>query len=157
MANITLSYRSVNNSTRFNSTVSTCQEQFFREKILQTSENFDTNQGYYDGLTSLNYQLLISMLICWSLLYISLKNSTKSAGKMAYLTSILPYVCLIALLLTVSQQNGFTYGISRYQGCRGPVDRWPDVRSSNLFIFCKWLESKGLNQILESKVEVASR
>jgi len=91
----------------------TCQEHFFNTQILGQ----DSTIGDFpltDGLTSINFPLMAAMFLAWLLIFGSLMKKTSSAGKMSYVTSILPYTCLIILLVTTLQQDGAMNGIRRY-------------------------------------------
>ena len=106
-----------NFSIKQNKTVSlknkTCQEQFFNTQILGQDDTIP-DSPMTDGLTSINVPLMVAMFLAWVLIFGSLMKKTSSAGKMSYVTAILPYTCLIILLVTTLQQDGAMNGIKTY-------------------------------------------
>ena len=91
-----------------------CQEQYFKHKILKHSNLTGTLAGYYDGLLEFNFPLVLAFLVIWYLVFLSLKNKTSSLGKISYVTALTPYFCLFVLLIVTAFQPGAKFGISKY-------------------------------------------
>ena len=86
-----------------------CQEEFFNSVVLQDTFDFTS------GIFSFNWPLLLAFFLSWTLVYIGLFKSTDSAGKMSYILSTLPYICLTALLIGVSTKEGsWSVGVAKY-------------------------------------------
>ena len=104
------------NRLKGNSTkIKTCQDEFFNDKILGQAGLENSENPIIDGLGDVNYALLASVIFVWFLVFGSLMKKTSSAGKISYITSLLPYTCLIILLITTLQQDGAMNGIKRYR------------------------------------------
>ncbi|EFX60064.1 hypothetical protein DAPPUDRAFT_38809, partial [Daphnia pulex] len=59
-------------------------------------------------------KLVLSLLACWMLVFLSLSKGIKSLGKVSYLTAIFPYIIIIALLIRGVTLPGAIKGIEFY-------------------------------------------
>jgi len=81
------------NITDTNMTVVASTEQYFRQGVLKDKVDISTGIGLPDPA------LLGCLVLCWVLLYLTLRKGVSSSGKVAYFTSIFPYSVMIALLI----------------------------------------------------------
>jgi len=103
-----------------------CQESFYDDEILMNTDSF-TN-----GLSSLNWPMVLTLVISWLIIYWSQTKGTGTTGKISYITSILPYLCLTALLIgTLNLPGATTVGIKKYV----TID-WAHLATSKV-----WLEA----------------
>ena len=68
-------------------------EQYFRSGVLKEKTDISAGLGLPDPT------LAGCLLVCWLLLYLTLKDGVSSSGKVAYFTAIFPYVVMLALLV----------------------------------------------------------
>ncbi|KAG1697896.1 Sodium-dependent dopamine transporter [Nymphon striatum] len=86
-------------------TLITCK--FYRNVMLQLSPNM--NQ-----LGPLNWHLALCLLLGWIITYVCVIRGPKSIGKVAYFTSVFPYVALTVLLVRGATLPGAKEGINFY-------------------------------------------
>jgi len=67
-----------------------------------------------DGLGVPDPTLAGCLLICWLLLYYTLRNGVKSAGRVAYFTATFPYIVLIIMLVKGLTLDGATNGLIHF-------------------------------------------
>nr|XP_042897169.1 sodium-dependent nutrient amino acid transporter 1-like isoform X2 [Parasteatoda tepidariorum] len=83
----------------------TTAEYFWKNEVLELDyDNPDT-------VTHISWKLVISLLVTWILVYITIVQGTESLGKMAYFTAVFPYIVLTALLIVALQNKGSWEGI----------------------------------------------
>lgn len=104
-----------NNSIAFNETAYgssnkyTPAAEFFTRKVLEVQ--------FSEGLQQMGYpkwQLVVCLLVVYSMLYISLFKGVKSSGKVVWVTATMPYVVLSILLVRGLMLPGALKGISYY-------------------------------------------
>ncbi|XP_015916409.2 sodium-dependent nutrient amino acid transporter 1-like [Parasteatoda tepidariorum] len=78
-------------------------EYFWRTEVLQ--KQVDT-----DYLT-INWKLVLCLLLTWTIVYTSVIQGTNSLGKMSYFTAIFPFFGLICLLIIACLEEGAGEGI----------------------------------------------
>lgn len=88
-----------------------CQEEFYKYKILNNPSGLS---DYVSGLGEVNYPLALALAVVWMIMFIALRSSTSSAGKLSYITAIFPYICLTALLVSSTMQSGSEIGVAQY-------------------------------------------
>ncbi|KAK2156903.1 hypothetical protein LSH36_202g04000 [Paralvinella palmiformis] len=70
-----------------------------------------------DGLEFIGaprWQLVLILLMCWSIVAICLSKGIRSFGKATYVTSVFPYIILVILLIRGLMLDGSTEGILYY-------------------------------------------
>ncbi|KAG1697906.1 Sodium- and chloride-dependent glycine transporter 2 [Nymphon striatum] len=82
-------------------------EQYYKNVMLQLSPNM--NQ-----LGPLNWHLALCLLLGWIITYVCVIRGPKSIGKVAYFTSVFPYVALTVLLVRGATLPGAKEGINFY-------------------------------------------
>lgn len=80
--------------------LASCAEYYYNTEILQDTGDFSS------GLFSPNWAMVGTVIIAWLLIYYSQSKGAETTGKISYITSILPYVCLVALFICTIQLNG---------------------------------------------------
>ncbi|KAJ8981917.1 hypothetical protein NQ317_008822 [Molorchus minor] len=99
--------RVLNESTR--TSRHTPASEFFNRAVLEVQ--------WSNGLHEMGYpkwQLVLCLMIIYSLLYISLFKGVKSSGKVVWVTATMPYVVLTILLIRGLMLPGALSGISYY-------------------------------------------
>ena len=99
-------------------------EEFWYHKVLEMNIEFDEDGAHiiregdngtsWTNWGSCNWKIAGCLLLCWTLVCLSLIKGVQSYGKVVYFTTILPYVVLTALLIYVSTLEGFSKGIEFY-------------------------------------------
>ena len=84
-------------------------EDYFETQVLgKTGNSLDEFGGF-------RWQLMLCLLLAWVITALCISKGIKTAGKVAYVTSMLPYVCLIILLVNgLLQGEGGLEGIKLY-------------------------------------------
>jgi len=85
----------------------TSAQEYFSLDVLKISSGIDETG-------SINYQLLIALIIAWLVVFLCLFKGVKWSGKVVYFTATFPYIVLIALLIVGVQQEGAMLGIKFY-------------------------------------------
>ncbi|XP_017781709.1 PREDICTED: sodium-dependent noradrenaline transporter-like isoform X1 [Nicrophorus vespilloides] len=83
--------------------------EFFHRKVLEMQ--------FSDGLHDIGYpkwQLVVCLVVVYTMLYISLFKGVKSSGKVVWITATMPYVVLTILLIRGLMLPGALKGISYY-------------------------------------------
>ena len=93
------------NITEENVTVIASTEQYFKKGVLK--ENPDIT----DGIGAPDPYLFGCLLLCWLMIYFTLRKGVASSGKVAYFTAIFPYLVMFALLVRGLTLPGSTDGI----------------------------------------------
>ncbi|XP_061753975.1 sodium- and chloride-dependent GABA transporter ine [Nerophis ophidion] len=83
---------------------STASQEFFKYKMLEQTQGIDE-------AGNVRWELFLILLLAWILIYICIFKGVKSTGKVVYLTALLPYAILIALLVNNAQLPGALQGI----------------------------------------------
>ncbi|CAL8266615.1 unnamed protein product [Merluccius merluccius] len=83
---------------------STASQQFFNLRMLQRT-------GGLEEAGALRWELLLILLLAWTLIYLCIFKGVKSTGKVVYFTALFPYVILLALLINNVQLPGAVEGI----------------------------------------------
>ena len=90
--NASTSLDNINEMTTNVSIISSA-EQFFMSDVLKAKSDVSDGLGLPDPL------LAGCLVVCWLLIYLSLRNGVSSSGKVAYFTAIFPYVVLLIMLV----------------------------------------------------------
>ena len=77
---------------------------FYMEKVVQLNPNKDELGGW-------NWPLVLSVLVCWIIVFLCIRKGTEQTGKIALITVCMPYVLLVIFLIRVSMLDGFSNGI----------------------------------------------
>nr|XP_057932820.1 sodium- and chloride-dependent GABA transporter ine [Doryrhamphus excisus] len=83
---------------------STASQEFFKYKMLQQT------RGVEDA-GSIRWEIFLILVLAWLLIYFCIFKGVRSTGKVVYLTALLPYVILIALLINNVRLPGALQGI----------------------------------------------
>ena len=87
-----------------------CAEYYYSNEILMDDQSYTSL-----GTNSINKNLIFYLGMAWLLLLFSQIKSTSSTGKISYVTGILPYILITALLITVLCLEGsVSVGIKQY-------------------------------------------
>jgi len=96
-------------------------EEFWYIDVLGLKVNFtmngtliNTDESSWENWGNPNWKIMGCLLLCWTLVCLSLIKGISSYGKVVYFTTIFPYVVLTTLLIYVSTLDGFNDGISYY-------------------------------------------
>ncbi|XP_061608544.1 sodium-dependent dopamine transporter isoform X3 [Phyllopteryx taeniolatus] len=84
---------------------STASQEFFRYKMLQQT-------GGIEEAGAIRWELFLILVLAWILIYLCIFKGTQSTGKVVYVTALLPYVILVALLINNVQLPGAKRGIN---------------------------------------------
>ncbi|XP_006278258.1 sodium- and chloride-dependent creatine transporter 1 isoform X1 [Alligator mississippiensis] len=87
----------------------------FRSPVLEFWEN--RVLGLSGGLEEpgqLRGDLVLCLVVCWALVYFCVWKGIRSAGKVVYVTALLPYVVLLALLVRGAMLPGAATGVRFY-------------------------------------------
>ena len=79
----------------------------FRRKLLQISDGVD----HPDGLV---WELAVSLLVIWLMVYFCVWKGVKWTGKVVYFTATFPYIVLTILLVRGVTLEGAASGIEFY-------------------------------------------
>ena len=79
-------------------------QDFFENVVLEKSPGIDE-------MGSVKWDLFGCFCLAWLVCYLCIFKGTKSVGKVAYVTVILPYVLLVTLLIASCQLEGATNGV----------------------------------------------
>ena len=70
---------------------------------------------WFNGLESINFPLAGTLILAWVLIFWSQSKGTESTGKLSWVTSLLPYICLTALFIgTITLPGATSVGIKKY-------------------------------------------
>ncbi|XP_054610390.1 sodium- and chloride-dependent GABA transporter ine [Dunckerocampus dactyliophorus] len=83
---------------------STASQEFFKYKMLQQTPGVGE-------AGAIRWEIFLILVLAWLLVYLCIFKGVKSTGKVVYLTALLPYVILIALLINNVQLPGALQGI----------------------------------------------
>jgi len=81
------------NFTAENITVVSSTEQYFRQGVLKEDASLTNGLGLPDPA------LLGCLMLCWLLIYLTLRKGVSSSGKVAYFTALFPYSVMLTLLV----------------------------------------------------------
>ncbi|XP_055338461.1 sodium- and chloride-dependent glycine transporter 2-like [Paramacrobiotus metropolitanus] len=92
---------------------SSAQQYFDRVILMRYDQGGDesTKYGLKSTMGSVNWILTANLAGCWVLVFLSLVKGIKSAGKVVYVTSTLPFIVLIILLGIGAAQDNAVEGI----------------------------------------------
>ncbi|XP_042895111.1 sodium- and chloride-dependent glycine transporter 2 isoform X2 [Parasteatoda tepidariorum] len=85
----------------------TASEQFWERYVLQLTPSID-------NLGTIKWDLALTLLFCWIIVFLGLLKGIKSSGKVVYFTATFPYVILIILLIYGCTLNGALEGIKYF-------------------------------------------
>lgn len=91
-----------------------------------------------DGLHEMGYpkwQLVVCILLVYTMLYVSLFKGVKSSGKVVWATATLPYVVLTILLIRGLMLPGAASGISYY--LKPELSKLRETQVSNIYFYFK--------------------
>ena len=96
-------------------------EEFWYKNVLEVEVNFtkdgtiiDTDKSSWSKWGNVNWKIAGCLLLCWTIVCLSLIKGVQSYGKVAYFTTLFPYVVLTILLIYAATLPGFTNGIEFY-------------------------------------------
>ncbi|XP_057677500.1 sodium-dependent dopamine transporter [Corythoichthys intestinalis] len=101
---------------------STASQEFFKYKMLQQT-------GRVEDAGVIRWELCLLLLLAWILIYLCIFKGTKSTGKVVYITALLPYVILFALLVNNVQLPGAMQGITFFI-----VPEWDKLLSVEVWV-----------------------
>ncbi|XP_019750842.1 sodium- and chloride-dependent GABA transporter ine [Hippocampus comes] len=101
---------------------SPASQEFFKYKMLQQT-------GGIEDAAEIRWDLFLILVLAWILIYLCIFKGTKSTGKVVYLTALLPYVILIALLVNNVQLPGAIQGITFFI-----VPEWDKLLSVEVWV-----------------------
>ncbi|KHN78185.1 Sodium-dependent acetylcholine transporter [Toxocara canis] len=81
--------------------------EYFHREVLMMSDQFDK-------IGTINWQLAICLLVAWLLVFLFLFKGVKSAGKVAYVTVLAPYVILFVLFVRLLTLPGSVSGLMHF-------------------------------------------
>ncbi|CAK9300373.1 unnamed protein product [Gordionus sp. m RMFG-2023] len=82
-------------------------EEFFYNKMLQPTSSIEEFGG-------VNWDLLLTLLLSWIIVYLIIIRGIKSSGKVVYFTATFPYVVLLILVIKGATLKGARDGIRFY-------------------------------------------
>uniref|UniRef100_A0A3Q2XR53 Si:ch211-283g2.1 n=1 Tax=Hippocampus comes TaxID=109280 RepID=A0A3Q2XR53_HIPCM len=100
---------------------SPASQEFFYKMLQQT--------GGIEDAAEIRWDLFLILVLAWILIYLCIFKGTKSTGKVVYLTALLPYVILIALLVNNVQLPGAIQGITFFI-----VPEWDKLLSVEVWV-----------------------
>jgi SNF family Na+-dependent transporter len=71
----------------------------------------DISSGIDDGQANWKWELCLCLLLSWFVIFICLIRGIRSCGKVAYVTSVLPYILLLIALVRNVTLEGAEKGI----------------------------------------------
>lgn len=96
-------------------------EEFWYKKVLEMGVTFSEDGTHVDTEISswtkwgdCNWKIAGCLLLCWTLVCLALIKGVQSYGKVAYFTTLFPYVVLTILLGYTATLPGFTTGLEFY-------------------------------------------
>ena len=96
-------------------------EEFWYKNVLEVGVNFtkdgtiiDTDKSSWSKWGNVNWKIAGCLLLCWTIVCLSLIKGVQSYGKVAYFITLFPYVVLTILLINAATLPGFTKGIEFY-------------------------------------------
>ncbi|XP_061559123.1 sodium- and chloride-dependent GABA transporter ine [Phycodurus eques] len=101
---------------------STASQEFFRYKMLRQT-------GGIEEAGAIRWELFLILVLAWILIYLCIFKGTQSTGKVVYVTALLPYVILVALLVNNVQLPGAERGISFFI-----VPEWDKLLSVEVWV-----------------------
>ncbi|XP_013385449.1 sodium- and chloride-dependent glycine transporter 1 [Lingula anatina] len=85
----------------------TPSEQYWQNHVLELTSGID-------DLGDIRWQLLVSLIVAWILVFLCLFKGVKSSGRVVYVTATFPYLVLIILLVRGVTLPGALNGIKFY-------------------------------------------
>ena len=115
--------------------VSAAQE-FWYKQVLNVEVDFtldgqtiiNTDVSSWSKWGNVNWKIAGCLLLCWTIVCLSLIKGVQSYGKVVYFTTLFPYIVLTTLLIYVSTLDGFTTGLEFYL-----VPDWSKLGDFNLW------------------------
>ncbi|XP_056450857.1 sodium- and chloride-dependent GABA transporter ine [Gadus chalcogrammus] len=101
---------------------STASQEFFNLKMLQRT-------GGLEDSGTLRWELLLILLLAWTMIYLCIFKGVKSTGKVVYFTALFPYVILLALLINNVQLPGALEGIKFFI-----IPEWEKLLSMEVWV-----------------------
>ncbi|XP_055957219.1 sodium- and chloride-dependent GABA transporter 1-like isoform X1 [Patella vulgata] len=85
----------------------TAPEEFWNYNVLRMSTGLD-------DLGSMQWQLVVPLIISWIIIFLCIIKGVKSAGKVVYLTAIAPYIIITIILIRAATLPGAIDGVKFY-------------------------------------------
>ena len=96
-------------------------EEFWYRQVLDVQVKYtedgtviDTEINSWSQWGSVNWKIAGCLLLCWTIVCLSLIKGVQSYGKVVYFTTLFPYIVLTTLLIYASTLPGFTTGLEFY-------------------------------------------
>ncbi|XP_014773765.2 sodium- and chloride-dependent glycine transporter 1 isoform X1 [Octopus bimaculoides] len=105
--NVTPSWKAIIDPYFYNYTSKTASEEYFFNQVLKMTDNI------YEMVT-VEWDLSLCLLLAWCIVFFVLVKGIKSLGKVAYFTSLFPYILLACLLGKGATLEGSSDGIYYY-------------------------------------------
>ncbi|CAN7989390.1 unnamed protein product [Ixodes hexagonus] len=99
--------KAANRSVLNSSTATSSAEQYFQRHVLRDSGGFTLP-------SVLDWRMALCFLLAWTCEALSTLKGIRSVGKVVYLTSSMPYVVMISLLVITCLQDGAWNGIKAF-------------------------------------------
>ncbi|CEF66068.1 Sodium-dependent dopamine transporter [Strongyloides ratti] len=90
-----------------NGSPTSATEEFFDRYILQRTNKFE-------DIGELNIKLLVSLIICWVIVFLLSWKGAKIMGKVSLFTSVFPYIVIVAFLFKAHGLDGAYDGMKYY-------------------------------------------
>ena len=104
-----------------NLTITSDSEQFFNNHVLELLP-MDA-----EGSHAINYKIVISLIVAWTVVFFSLIKGIKSSGKVVWFTALFPYVVILILLIRGCTLPGAKDGIAYYIGSKSDLSKLKDI------------------------------
>lgn len=85
----------------------TASEQFWERYVLGLTSGIDE-------IGTLKWDLTLTLLACWIIVFLGLMKGIKSSGKVVYFTATFPYIILITLVIYGCTLNGAVEGLKYF-------------------------------------------
>ncbi|XP_037554911.2 sodium- and chloride-dependent glycine transporter 2-like [Dermacentor silvarum] len=85
----------------------TSMEQFFYKRFLGLTSGIDEPGG-------VQADIFVALLIAWIIVFVAVSRGIRSSGKVAFVTVLVPFVMLVALLIRGATLTGVGFGTAYY-------------------------------------------
>ncbi|KAK6182353.1 hypothetical protein SNE40_010061 [Patella caerulea] len=85
----------------------TAPEEFWNYNVLRMSTGLD-------DVGSMQWQLVVALIVSWIIIFLCIIKGVKSAGKVVYLTAVAPYIIITIILIRAATLPGAIDGIKFY-------------------------------------------
>lgn len=96
-------------------------EQYFNNHVLQL-QGMDE-----EGAHDINYKIVVSLIVAWTVVFFSLIKGIKSSGKVVWFTALFPYFVILILLIRGCTLPGARAGIDYYIGRTSDLSKLKDI------------------------------